>query len=289
MERSRWQGPALPPSNKPRHHQRRHRHRQDRRRDRSGQKHREIALADRDGAAELLFRQRPENEPDDRGRNRDVGAAHGVAQRAGDIENTEVEHRTVQAVDAEAREHEDAAVEPGLRDREQAHPEARERQVEHQEHHVADIERRDQAPDQVGIAREQQRPRLQAVLLERDQHDRGGRRRRKSERQQRHQHAGHRRIVGRLRAGDAFDRAFAELLRIFAELLLDRVREEGRDFSAAGGQRAERKSDGGAAQPRLPRSSPFLGGHPDAAAHRNDGLVGARCPRHDEQRLADGE
>ena len=43
---------------------------------------------------------------------------------------------------------------------------------------------------------------------------RRGRRGRDAQRQQRHQHAGERRVVGRLRTGHALDRALAELVRV---------------------------------------------------------------------------
>ena len=60
---------------------------------------------------------------------------------------------------------------------------------------------------------EQVGPRLQVEDLERREHDRGGRRGRQPERQQRHQRARERGVVGRLRPGDALDRAVAELVR----------------------------------------------------------------------------
>ncbi len=46
-----------------------------------------------------------------------------------------------------------------------------------------------------------------------------------------------------------------------------RVREEGRNLGASGGNRAERKADRGGAQPRRPRALPVLPRHPDRAGH----------------------
>ena len=91
-------------------------------------------------------------------------------------------------------------------------PDAGERQVEHQQHEVADEQRGDQRPDQRPARSNSSGPGLHAVLLERGEHDRRGRRGRQAQGQQRHQHAGGRGVVGRLRTGDALDGALAELL-----------------------------------------------------------------------------
>ena len=113
-----------------------------------------------------------------------------------------------------------------------------------------------------GSRLEQQRAGLDAVALERGQHDRGGRVRRQAEREHRHQGARGGRVVGRLRAGDALDRALAELLGVLGELALGDVRQERRDLRAAGRDGPEREAERGAAQPRLPRPLPVLPAHP---------------------------
>src|SRR6516162_40501 len=100
------------------------------------------------------------------------------------------------------------------------------------------------------------RSRIDAVALERRKHDRGGRRRRQAKREHRYQDARGRGVVGGFRAGDAFDRAFAELLRFRGELLLDVVAQKGRDLGAARGHGTYGKADGGAAQPWFPRPLP---------------------------------
>ena len=81
----------------------------------------------------------------------------------------------------------------------------------------------------------------------------------------RHQRARGGGVVGRLRAGDPLDGALAELLGVLREPLLGDVGQEGRDLRAAGGQRAEREPERGAAQPRLPRPLPVLAAHPRPA------------------------
>jgi hypothetical protein len=65
--------------------------------------------------------------------------------------------------------------------------------------------------DQIGALGEQQRPGVEAVLLEAREHHRGSGRRRQAEREQRHQRAGGGGVVGGFGAGDALDGAVAEL------------------------------------------------------------------------------
>ncbi|GCC47973.1 hypothetical protein chiPu_0031959, partial [Chiloscyllium punctatum] len=130
-----------------------------------------------------------------------------------------------------------------------------------------------------------QRPRVEAVLLEARQHHRRGGRGRQPERQQRHQRAGGRRIVGGLRPRDTLDRALAELLRMFGQPPLGGIGQEGRDLGAAGRQRADRKAEQRAAQPRHPRPPPILARHPQRAAHRLELLLGMMAARGDIERL----
>src|SRR5262245_5827590 len=58
-----------------------------------------------------------------------------------------------------------------------------------------------------------------------------------AKREHRHQDARCRGVVGGFRAGDAFDCAFAELLRFGRELLLDIVAQKGRDLGAPADRR----------------------------------------------------
>ena len=173
-------------------------------------------------------------------------------------EHGQLDHRGLGGDGAHGREHQDAGVEPGLRDREQPHPQADQRQVEHQQHDVGDEQAGDQAPDQIGPLGEQQRPGIEAVLLEAREHHRGGGRGRQPERQQRHQRAGGGGVVGGLGSGDALDRAVAEFLRMLGQPPFGRIGQEGRDLGAARRQRADREAEQRAAQPRLPRARPVL-------------------------------
>ena len=136
---------------------------------------------------------------------------------------------------------------------------------------------------------EQQRPRVEPVLLEAREHHRGGGRRRQPEREQRHQRAGGGGVVGGFRPGDALDRALAEFLRMLGQPALGRIGQERRDLGAARGQRADRKAEQRAAQPRLPRARPVLRRHPERAAHRLQRLLDQVPPRRHVERLADRE
>ena len=141
-----------------------------------------------------------------------------------------------------------------------------------------------------GIVGEEQRPGLQAELLEAGQHDRRRRRGRQAERQQRHQRARRGGVVGGLRAGDALDGALAEFFRMLRKAPFGGVGEEGRNLGAAGRHGADREADRRAAQPGLPGAPPVL-----AASSMTEPLTGSifssrgRMRGSDRERLADGE
>ena len=155
-------------------------------------------------------------------------------------------------VNAKRREDQNAAVEQRLRNGEQAHPQAHQRQVEHQQHNVADIKTGNQAPDQRGGAREQQWPRLEIILFKGRKQNGGRCRGWKSQCQQWNQHARNGRVIGRFRAGNTFDGAAAKFLWMLGELFFKEIGQEGRNFRAARRQRAEWKPECGAAQPWFP-------------------------------------
>ena len=138
------------------------------------------------------------------------------------------------------------------RNLQQPDPQADEWKIQDQQHHVADVEAGDEAPDQLHVAGEQQRSRL-AVLLKRGQQDCGGRE------------------VGRpsVRSGTsvpaaaalaasagrhAFDRSPAKTLRLACEAALERRRKKRRDLRPAGRQHAAGKSQRSPAQPGTPRA-----------------------------------
>ena len=65
-----------------------------------------VALGDRKCPPQVLFRQRPEDEPDDAGRDRKIKPSHEIAHEAREEEESEVECRTVDGIDAQRGEHE---------------------------------------------------------------------------------------------------------------------------------------------------------------------------------------
>ena len=176
----------------------------------------------------------------------------------------------------------------GPRGAQQLGPQRRQRQIQHQQQEVADEQARDQRPDQQRLLLEQRRTRLDPVGHERGQHHRRGRVGRQTQRQHRHQRARRRRVVRRLRAGDALDGALAELVLVLGELLLRDVGQERRQFGSAGRQRTERESVGGAAQPRLPRAFPVRLRHPWPPHRDHLERTPPQMRRH-PQRLTEGE
>src|SRR6185295_3530040 len=116
-----------------------------------GYQDREIPLADRYGTPELLLRQRSQDEPDDTGSHRKSEMAHQKSDPSEYQQEVDIEGRVVEAVDAQCREHENSAVEERRRDRQKPHPQADQRQVEHEQHRIADIEAGDQSPHQLAL------------------------------------------------------------------------------------------------------------------------------------------
>ena len=165
----------------------------------------------------------------------------------------------------------DARIEPGPRDGQQLHPQADQRQVQHQQHEVGDQQAGDQAPDQrrgllvnssgPGCSPNCWKPASMIAAVA---------------------------VVGRpsVSSGTSVPAADALLAAsgpatpsiapwpnssgCLASCLLDRVGQEGADLGAARRHRADREADRRAAQPRLPRARPVLAAHPDRALDRLD-------------------
>lgn len=125
----------------------------------------------------------------------------------------------------------------------QLRPGRGQRQVQHEQQQVADEQARDQCPDEIPFALQQQRSGLDAEGRQRGQHDGGCGVRRQAERQHRHHGPGRARVVGGLGTGDTLDGTPPELLGMLAELLLGDVGEEGRQLRAARWDDAERESE----------------------------------------------
>ena len=120
-------------------------------------------------------------------------------------------------------------VKPMLRDREKPTQQPYERQAENKEQRVPDVEARDQAPDEVGVALKQQRTGAQTVLLERGEHDgrsdEVGRPRARSGASAPAEEA-----LWSFGAGGTLDSSLAELFRMFREPFFQRVGQDGRNL-----------------------------------------------------------
>src|SRR6266702_497128 len=111
-------------------------------------------------------------------------------------------------------------------------------------HHVAEIHRRDQAPDEALVLDEEQRPRVQAPHHQAAEQDRSRPRSRNAEREHRQKRRGAGGVRRRLRREYALDAALAERLLVLGEALGEVVAHEG------GGDRSARRdaepaADGG--------------------------------------------
>ncbi len=146
--------------------------------------------------------------------------------------------------DHDGREHQ------AIRHAQQPHPDADQRQVDDEQHQVADPHRGDHAPDEFRLLLHHLRTRHDAVNGHRADHQRHHRVRRNTERQQRDERGLGGGIVGAFGRRNAFDRAAAEPLRVLRYLLLERVGRERCDHGAAARQNAEDRAEHGAAQDR---------------------------------------
>ena len=218
--------------------------------DRTRHEHRRVAFADGHRPPKLQLRQRAEDQTEHRRDERHVVDTHGAARPRPRDREAEIEQRAVQAVRAERCQHQNASRRAAARHQHHAGPNAHERKIQHQQHHVADVEARDQRPHEVGTRREQQRPRLQPVLLKGREHHRRRRRRRKTKRQQRNQHAGRRGVVRGLRPRNALDRAVAELSgSLLSRFSSEYDRKVGITVPPTAARRAESRSPFRAATP----------------------------------------
>ena len=252
--------------------------------------HEPVALAGLQRAPQMRFGHWPEDQTDDHRRDRIVEAAQHIAEEAEDHQQSQLDRKRVAehpvgrgigADGAKRSENQNPAIQPGLWNAEQPHPQADQGEVKHQQHEVGDEKAGNQTPDKVGIVGEELRAGLQSELLERRQHDcrRGGGR--QAQRQQRHQRTRGRRVVRGLGTGNAFDRALAEFLRILGELSLGRVGQEARNIGATGRHRPDREANRGSSKPGLPRPFPILAGHHHRALRRTRfSLRAIRSRRH---------
>src|SRR5690606_6400788 len=116
-----------------------------------------------------------------------------------------------------------------------------------------------------GVLRDQKRTRLDAVDDERAEQERHDDVRWNAERQQRNEGAARRRIVRRLRPGDALDGPLAEHLRPLGELALERIGSKRGNDRATARQHTEEEAEDRAANDGPLRVHPILRRWPEAA------------------------
>ena len=128
-----------------------------------------------------------------------------------------------------------------------------------------------------GCWRDQQRSGRDAMHDQDCDQDRLHRAERHAERQHRHEGAGGGGVVGGFRAGDAFHRALAEMLRMVREPLLDRIGHEGRQDVRGARDDADQEADDGAAPDRPDRGARLCR---DGISSESRGFIGciARVP-----------
>src|SRR4051812_14324604 len=213
-----------------------HRDEQDQRRerehrgaDRPSGENREIALRHHERLAQRPLHPAAEDEPQDERCGRIVEPAHEVAEHAEPDDQRDVEQASGSAVDADDGDADDQRVEDVVRRAQHLREDRHQRQVEHEQHHIADVHARHQAPEQRGILRDEERPRPEAPQHERGEQHRRGSGARNAEREQRHERPAGLRVVRALGGGNALDRALAEFVRTPRHRLLHAVGDERSD------------------------------------------------------------
>ena len=127
-------------------------------------------------------------------------------------------------------------------------PQTDQRQVEDEAEEIADPHRDDDTPEQGRLRRHDVRPRLDALDQHRADHQRHDAVRRDAQGQHRDERGLRRSVVGRFRGGNAFNRPFAEFLRMFGGFLGQRVRRESAQRRTAARQDAKQGTQARALQ-----------------------------------------
>ncbi len=187
--------------------------------------------------------ERPEHESQNERRRRITELLHRITEHAEHQHLPHVPHAVLQRIRARDAEDDDDRHQYRVRHAQRANEQRDGGGRQNQQHHVGDVLRSDQAPHEFGVLLEQHRPGAQAPHHQAAEHDGGRRRTRNAECEHRHHRAGGGGVVRRLGPGHAFDRAVAEFLGVLGELLLHRVRHEGRDRRPGAGQRADQKAE----------------------------------------------
>ena len=185
----------------------------------------------------------PSTKPSSSGAGSQPNLQEEIAEHAEDEHEHDLDGGGVQRIHADAAEEQDGRVQQAIGHAQHLHPEADQRQVDDEQHEIADPHAADHAPEQRRLLGDEARARRHAEDLHRSHHQRHEGVRRDAERQHRDEGGLRAGIVGALRAGDALDGAAAEALGLAGDLLLERVGGEGGERRAAAGQHAEQRAE----------------------------------------------
>ncbi len=186
--------------------------------------------------------------------------AQDVAQQPEARHDDDLGRVVLDREDPDRADHDHQRRQEGVGHAQQLHPQADQRQVEDEQHHVADVHRGDHPPEDLRVLRDQKGARLHALDHQRGE-DHGNRRvARDPEREQRDERGAGRGVVGRLRAGDALDGPVAEALGGARDALLDRVGNQRGDQRPAPGEQPHQEADDGPARNGPPGTRPSRAG-----------------------------
>src|SRR5262249_13204508 len=205
-----------------------------------------------------LLEQWGEDEGDNERREIILELRQHITGHAEPEHDPQVEHVLVGGIDADDRKQQHDRKQHAIRDAQKLHPQPDQRQVQQQQQHISHVHAGDDAPEQIGPLSDEQRTRLDAV------NDQG------AEQQCRHRVAWNAErkhgddaardggVIGRFRARDAFDGAFAKAVGMCGYPLFQGIGHERRGHRPAPGDQTQEESQSAAAKhgpPRGPQSA----------------------------------
>ena len=167
---------------------------------------------------------------------------HQQADEAENGRNVNIGGAVVEAIGADQAKQNDEAGKIRVGDFQYAHPQGNQRQVEDQEHEVADVHARDHAPEQIRGILDQQGSGGEAVDHQRAEQNRRHRGGRDAQAQERDEGSADRGVVAGLRRSDAFDGAVAKSFGMAREFLFQGIAQKLRHDGADSRQESEKKS-----------------------------------------------
>src|SRR6266850_429101 len=209
--------------------------------------------------AKAHLQHRREYEPQYYRRGLEVKLAKQIAERAHRSHDADVDGTAIDRVNTENAKEQDRGIEQRVRHSQYIDEDSHQGKVEDQQHHVTDVHAGNKTPEKLGLLRDQQRPRGDSMHHHGGDHHRGYRSGRKTESEHGNKGAGRGGVISRLRAGDAFDGAVSEALRVFGKTSLHGIGNEGRDDMSRAGNDADEEAEHRSSPDRPDRGAPFLG------------------------------